>query len=119
MSASAFCATVTRARAAMQRLVLLLGAVPRDVVLALGRLHLRALLIELRLRHQLPVVQQLGALEIRLRASTWVACALATSGTLFTSKADAVGDAEPGLDLRGVGLRLASPAPRPRRRRCE
>ncbi len=94
-----------------QRLVLLQGAVAGHVVLPLGGFGLRLLLIELRLREQLLLVQPLRALQFRPRQLQRRAGIRHFCDTLHDKRLSGA-DAEPRLDLRGVrpgfgGLRLA------------
>ncbi len=67
MSARAFLARLTRARAASERLILLQGAIARDVVLTPCDFDLRRPLIEVGLREQFAVEEHLRALEVPFR----------------------------------------------------
>ena len=88
----------------LQRLILLRGAVLRRLVLLARRFDLRPALVELRLRDDALVEQRLDAGELALREVERRPSRSALRAPRSTSNAAPPVDAEPRLDLRGVGF---------------
>ena len=106
MSADDLRAMSTRALCGLQRAERLLRAVERGLVLLPRGLHLRQALLVLRLRDDLLIQQRLDAVEVGFRP--------VERGLGVEDVGDADGierlsgaEAEPRLELRGVGVRFA------------
>ena len=85
-----------------KRLVLLLGAVAGDVVLAPGRLGLGAAPVEVGLGQQLPLEEHPRAIEIRLREIGRGARVGDFGNPVDLERRAAAGESEPRLELGGI-----------------